>query len=217
MAVDLKEGASSFSSLDYTTSDGGSTWQHHTIQTGRVASGSVICPSSAVCYASPGDLGLGTDILITKDFGSTWTKLAVPWPSGAEFTAFSCASVNSCAALIGEQQSRSVEAESVIWIKSEGASFSTSKVLSGNVVLELGFSCGTTLNCHLDVDSSPDTSPVLSFKDLETSDAGKAWMRTQVPSVITGMTGITCLGAASCLAIGQRGSKGDSFVRFAST
>lgn len=218
MASDFREGHSSFINLDFTTSDGGSTWQHHTIRNGNVGFGSVLCPSASVCYVSPGNLGIGMDILITKNFGSTWTKLAVPWPSGAELTAFSCASVTSCAALITGVQSRSITTESVIWFNREGASFSTSKATSGNVVQEFGFSCGTALVCHIDVYRLPDAGGALTFEDLETTDSGKEWMKTQVPSTIVALGNITCQGATSCLAIGVRkDSKRDSFVRFTST
>lgn len=215
IALDLKEGAASFLSLAYSTSDGGSTWQHRTIWTGTVGFASVLCPSAAVCYASPGDLGLGMDILITRNFGSTWTKLAVPWPSHAEFTALSCASVSSCGALVTVMKSMTVEEEKVVWIKSEGTSFSSTSVISGAIVQEFGFSCGTAAICHLDVDSSPDASAALSFKDLETADAGQRWAKTQVPPSVEGLFGIACEGP-TCLAIGKRSSI-DSFVRFAAS
>jgi photosystem II stability/assembly factor-like uncharacterized protein len=205
-------GTTALQSFAYTTTDSGTRWVRHRILVSGSALllyGQVLCKSTHVCYATDAPLQQRPSVLLTRNFGNRWSKVAVPWPTSGSpaLLGVSCVSVATCVALV-----RQKSVEHVIWIKSEGSSFSKLKAVPGTLIYQASFSCGGLTVCNLSRDGQGN------YEDLETNDGGDTWRVVPVPAAVAdGLFDVTCQSAARCVAVGVGSGHSDVFVRFGIT
>ena len=176
------------------TSDSGSTWRH--VSTGVpplafMRPARVACPSASTCFAigtAAGVPPLQTVVIVSRDHGTTWTRLAIPTTTST-FTGLACPTESAC---------RAVASGEILRTDDGGAHWLLAAGTSGNYV---DIACPTSLTC---LSLAGMGSPAL----MRTIDGGATWHDIWPPFIPVDMSvlrSIDCVSPMNCVVVGVSG------------
>lgn len=169
---------------------------------------SVSCPGAGECVAvgagssSPG----GAQVLRTSDGWLTWARGRLP-AGLLGISAVACPSVQSCYATAYQTTSPAEAREGTLWrsiiLVSRDGGRSWRRQPTPGLLLLSGIACPSPSTC-LAVGATDENSAPGHDAVLETTDAGRRWLRLAVPSPAGpgGLLGISCPVRTRCWAIG---------------
>jgi hypothetical protein len=185
---------------------------------------SCVAPGSCVSVGSYQPGGGGEGSLSETLSGTTWTASALPLPSAlpvASLTALSCTSTSTCVAVgnaYGADHAQDPFAEIL-----SGTTWTTAAlplpaqtVASGDTrPLVQGLSCASASAC---VAVGYDPGPALTEHPLAEVMSGSTWKAERLPlpsgfrNQSASLSGVTCVSATSCVAVGVLGSEADALI-----
>jgi photosystem II stability/assembly factor-like uncharacterized protein len=186
------------------SADGGQTWNAQNSGTSAPLLG-VSCPDASTCYADgdvyvshegtiPTTTSHSTGFLETSDRGATW-RLRDTGTSGRRLHSISCPSPTVCFA--------GGDDEAVLTTVNGGDSW-LQKFATG--MRSLGIACGSPTDCvAVGTRLTPFGVTPANSGVASTSDGGQTFTR-QDPGTADDLHGVSCPTAATCYAVGNRGT-----------
>jgi photosystem II stability/assembly factor-like uncharacterized protein len=167
------------------STNGGTSWSTSAVPAGLGGQLTVSCSSASKCVAGGG----GADLDVTTDGGKVWAFQASPSGVSQVFQ-LSCPPGGSGCVGVGA----SGENEAMI-LQSSGTTWTaTADEAAGEAGLR-SVACTTTSDCVI-VGDSP--SPIILTK----KNGGTSWTTDTVPSGISQLSGVSCVSATACTAVG---------------
>jgi len=199
-------------SLIRVTTDSGNTWDQVTNGVSGSGLAAISCPSAETCIT----VGGTSTVLETSDGGATWTALSPSDPNQDAFTSISCPTTEQCLAIQGG---------TVVETSNGGTTWQTGTWSPPQVEDETSaslsyISCLSMTDCvaagQLTVSVFPPTTtvppgfppgtiapePVVGSLLATTTDGGTTWASQFFPSQ-GALTGVSCVGPSTCIAIGS--------------
>ncbi len=192
-----------------TTLDFGSSWQRAgTLPAGFAGAGGVSCPDTATCltagYVPTGPGHGGGAIAVTTDGGASWQPAAVPTGTGL-LHGVACTDDRTCVAVGTSSTTTSgIAPDKGTVVTSSGglATFGVARAPStiGDV---FGVSCHRPASCAAVGIAWTSASPPAPIAGVVTTlDGGSAWRTPRSRYVPSGLAGVDCPTATSCIAVG---------------
>jgi hypothetical protein len=177
----------------------------------------VSCASPTTCFAvgvwQPGSLQ-SASTLIERWNGTTWTITTSPNSSAGNWNALqgvSCASATSCVAVGSVQDFDLTFSHSLVerWNGTLWAVVASANQVSSTETILDGVSCPTTTSCFAVGVSRPTTTSGRITTVVEHSTGGAFTLQASPNasgSTDTRLSGVSCAGSATCVAVGIQGS-----------
>lgn len=176
------------------------------------------CPQQDACWVtgSTNSPSRPNVLLLSHDFGSTFTSEAVP-SDVQVFSSVACSSRSTCVAagLTAPTSPSAPSARGVTWRTSDSGDHWSEDYLPGSFISLDSLDCVNAMACviggSIPVAGSVDSVPTLLF----TTDGGVTWTPSQVPSALSYENGavhqVECLSASDCLALALTAASADRF------
>ena len=187
-----------FVSRAYTTSSSGTSSQSSWSITAQLPAhlGHIYgfsCPSSLECFAAGRrDTSIGGAILATTNSGASWSEESLPQGTG-QLSGISCPSTSVCFASGAQTSGTGL----ILATTNSGASWSAVQLASLSADALVSIACPTIYNCVAGGMAGSGGDAAIIY----TSDAGSKWSSASIPSGMSFIGSLSCVGV-SCYAVG---------------
>jgi photosystem II stability/assembly factor-like uncharacterized protein len=193
------------------THDGGATWSPLSLPLPSVQFSGISCPSDDTCMLGGSTVINGSGVqyvFTTTDGGASWTYLPIP-ASGLSNLAVSCATTSACVAIDEGPGPGGEGVKDTSYATTDGGHTWTSSAMPGTFRTD-DLQCPSAEDC-VATGQAPDAYRVTDPSGADgfansgavayTTDGGLSWSRGSVPSPQFTITGISCSGSSSCIAL----------------
>ena len=177
-----------------TTTDGGTQWTPRPLPSIAGQLNAVSCPNTSLCIAV-GQLTSGAALAIAStDGGMKWTPESLPVRTQA-LRSISCPTTQSCVAA-----GFSGAGPNIVTTQDAGATWLAS-ISSSALGGPLAIDCPSVTRCLIvGSTGSADANPTGAA--MTSTDSGHSWVNEVLPPATPYLTGIACLPAGQCIAVG---------------
>lgn len=178
------------------SANGGTSWSSASLPASAGALGSVDCASAKFCVA------VGASIVVSNNGGKTWSVRGVNGGTGV-LRSVSCNSPTTCVAIgPNPTEAQNLQAAAYDVTTSDGGANWTSVPMPPSSASLNVVTCVSGSNCEA-AGSTFGTNPSHVYT---TNNGGSSWSSTSGPaSALTGISGVSCASAGSCVYVGTRG------------